>query len=185
MFPPAAWCQLCALVDSGLIHEGDELREVNGVPMEDKNPEEIIPILVRSFRFHCTYVSTCSFDPHLCFLFTSLWDLLHDSNLRFVSFYWNRISRSHLPGAVRWGHNLQSDPRHQRRAGSRRHRGNMHPAIGIPTFGRRGFLWFNLQCQIIWTKWRRRGWGGGIHGTEKSHQWVLLGLRQGPVWLPA
>ncbi|CAB1325782.1 unnamed protein product, partial [Coregonus sp. 'balchen'] len=31
---------------SGLIHEGDELREVNGVPMEDKTPEEIIPILV-------------------------------------------------------------------------------------------------------------------------------------------
>ncbi|MCI4390981.1 hypothetical protein PGIGA_G00129090 [Pangasianodon gigas] len=33
---------------SGLIHEGDELREVNGVPMEDKNPEEIIPILAQS-----------------------------------------------------------------------------------------------------------------------------------------
>ncbi|XP_026802066.3 MAGUK p55 subfamily member 7 isoform X1 [Pangasianodon hypophthalmus] len=33
---------------SGLIHEGDELREINGVPMEDKNPEEIIPILAQS-----------------------------------------------------------------------------------------------------------------------------------------
>ncbi|ROK87095.1 MAGUK p55 subfamily member 7 [Anabarilius grahami] len=31
---------------SGLIHEGDKLKEVNGVPVEDKNPEEIIPILV-------------------------------------------------------------------------------------------------------------------------------------------
>ncbi|XP_060761418.1 MAGUK p55 subfamily member 7 [Neoarius graeffei] len=33
---------------SGLLHEGDELREVNGVPMEDKNPEEVIPILAQS-----------------------------------------------------------------------------------------------------------------------------------------
>ncbi|XP_051554934.1 MAGUK p55 subfamily member 7-like [Myxocyprinus asiaticus] len=33
---------------SGLIHKGDELKEVNGVPMEDKNPEEIIPILAQS-----------------------------------------------------------------------------------------------------------------------------------------
>ncbi|XP_016107723.1 MAGUK p55 subfamily member 7 [Sinocyclocheilus grahami] len=33
---------------SGLIHEGDKLKEVNGVPMEDKNPEEIIPILAKS-----------------------------------------------------------------------------------------------------------------------------------------
>lgn len=31
---------------TGLIHEGDKLKEVNGVPVEDKNPEEIIPILV-------------------------------------------------------------------------------------------------------------------------------------------
>jgi hypothetical protein len=31
---------------AGLIHEGDELREVNGVQMEDKTPEEIIPIMV-------------------------------------------------------------------------------------------------------------------------------------------
>ncbi|KAA0718969.1 MAGUK p55 subfamily member 7 [Triplophysa tibetana] len=31
---------------SGLIHEGDKLEEVNGVPMEDRSPEEIIPILV-------------------------------------------------------------------------------------------------------------------------------------------
>ncbi|XP_051727060.1 MAGUK p55 subfamily member 7 [Ctenopharyngodon idella] len=33
---------------SGLIHEGDKLKEVNGVPVEDKNPEEIIPILAQS-----------------------------------------------------------------------------------------------------------------------------------------
>ncbi|XP_077054414.1 MAGUK p55 subfamily member 7 isoform X3 [Siphateles boraxobius] len=33
---------------SGLIHEGDKLKEVNGVPVEDKNPEEIIPILAHS-----------------------------------------------------------------------------------------------------------------------------------------
>lgn len=124
------------LVDSGLIHEGDELREVNGVPLEDKNPKELIPILVHGFMFHCSYVSACSFDPHLCFLFISLWDSFHDSNLRFVSFYWNKISRSRLPGAVRRGHNLQSDPRHQRQAGRRRHRGNVHPVIGIPEFGK-------------------------------------------------
>ncbi|XP_051061569.1 MAGUK p55 subfamily member 7 isoform X2 [Phodopus roborovskii] len=31
---------------SGLIHVGDELREVNGIPVEDKRPEEIIQILV-------------------------------------------------------------------------------------------------------------------------------------------
>ncbi|XP_056598678.1 MAGUK p55 subfamily member 7 isoform X2 [Triplophysa dalaica] len=33
---------------SGLIHEGDKLEEVNGVPMEDRSPEEIIPILAQS-----------------------------------------------------------------------------------------------------------------------------------------
>lgn len=105
------------------------------------------------FLFHPTYVSACSFDPHLCFLFISLRDSLHNSSLRFVSFYCNRISLSHLPGTVRRSCNLQSDPRHQRRAGSRWHRGNMHPAIGIPAFGRHGFLWFNLQHRIIGTKW--------------------------------
>lgn len=35
-----------ALYLSGLIHVGDELREVNGIPVEDKRPEEIIQILV-------------------------------------------------------------------------------------------------------------------------------------------
>lgn len=34
-------------LDSGLMHEGDELREVNGVLMQDKKPEEIISILVQ------------------------------------------------------------------------------------------------------------------------------------------
>uniref|UniRef100_A0A7N5J9S1 MAGUK p55 subfamily member 7 n=1 Tax=Ailuropoda melanoleuca TaxID=9646 RepID=A0A7N5J9S1_AILME len=33
---------------SGLIHVGDELREVNGIPVEDKRPEEIIKILAQS-----------------------------------------------------------------------------------------------------------------------------------------
>uniref|UniRef100_A0A7N4PEC4 MAGUK p55 subfamily member 7 n=1 Tax=Sarcophilus harrisii TaxID=9305 RepID=A0A7N4PEC4_SARHA len=33
---------------SGLIHVGDELREVNGIPVEDKRPEEIIQILAQS-----------------------------------------------------------------------------------------------------------------------------------------
>ncbi|KAL6468261.1 hypothetical protein MHYP_G00239380 [Metynnis hypsauchen] len=33
---------------SGLMHEGDKLREVNGVPVEDKRPEEIVPILAKS-----------------------------------------------------------------------------------------------------------------------------------------
>lgn len=30
----------------GLIHVGDELKEVNGIPVDDKKPEEIIHILV-------------------------------------------------------------------------------------------------------------------------------------------
>lgn len=33
---------------SGLIHEGDELKEVNGIPVDDKKPEEIIRILAQS-----------------------------------------------------------------------------------------------------------------------------------------
>ncbi|PIO25420.1 hypothetical protein AB205_0055650 [Aquarana catesbeiana] len=33
---------------SGLIHVGDELREVNGISVEDKKPEEIIHILAQS-----------------------------------------------------------------------------------------------------------------------------------------
>ncbi|XP_063768930.1 MAGUK p55 subfamily member 7 isoform X2 [Eleginops maclovinus] len=33
---------------SGLIHVGDELKEVNGIPVEDKKPEEIIRILAQS-----------------------------------------------------------------------------------------------------------------------------------------
>ncbi|MBN3311152.1 MPP7 protein, partial [Amia calva] len=33
---------------SGLIHVGDELRELNGIPVEDKKPEEIIHILAQS-----------------------------------------------------------------------------------------------------------------------------------------
>lgn len=30
----------------GLIHEGDELREVNGVPLDHRKPKEILPLLV-------------------------------------------------------------------------------------------------------------------------------------------
>ncbi|XP_027860987.1 MAGUK p55 subfamily member 7 isoform X4 [Xiphophorus couchianus] len=33
---------------SGLIHSGDELKEVNGIPVDDKNPEDIIRILAQS-----------------------------------------------------------------------------------------------------------------------------------------
>uniref|UniRef100_A0A667Z333 Membrane protein, palmitoylated 7b (MAGUK p55 subfamily member 7) n=1 Tax=Myripristis murdjan TaxID=586833 RepID=A0A667Z333_9TELE len=33
---------------SGLIHEGDELKEVNGVSLEYKKPKEILPLLARS-----------------------------------------------------------------------------------------------------------------------------------------
>ncbi|XP_029555269.1 MAGUK p55 subfamily member 7 [Salmo trutta] len=33
---------------SGLIHVGDELREVNGIPVDDKKPDEIIHILAQS-----------------------------------------------------------------------------------------------------------------------------------------
>lgn len=35
----------------GLIHVGDELREVNGIPVDDKKPEEIIHILVNNKHF--------------------------------------------------------------------------------------------------------------------------------------
>uniref|UniRef100_A0A3B3VZH8 PDZ domain-containing protein n=1 Tax=Poecilia latipinna TaxID=48699 RepID=A0A3B3VZH8_9TELE len=31
---------------SGLIHSGDEVKEVNGIPVDDKKPEDIIRILV-------------------------------------------------------------------------------------------------------------------------------------------
>ncbi|XP_043922606.1 MAGUK p55 subfamily member 7 isoform X1 [Protopterus annectens] len=33
---------------SGLIHVGDELKEINGIPVDDKSPEEIIQILAQS-----------------------------------------------------------------------------------------------------------------------------------------
>ncbi|XP_076018204.1 MAGUK p55 subfamily member 7-like [Genypterus blacodes] len=35
---------------SGLIHEGDELKEVNGVSLEDKKPSEVIPLLASNPR---------------------------------------------------------------------------------------------------------------------------------------
>lgn len=36
----------CILYAVGLIHVGDKLKEVNGIPVDDKKPEEIIHILV-------------------------------------------------------------------------------------------------------------------------------------------
>lgn len=39
-------CQTCILYAVGLIHVGDKLKEVNGIPVDDKKPEEIIHILV-------------------------------------------------------------------------------------------------------------------------------------------
>lgn len=42
----------------GLIHVGDELKEVNGIPVEDKKPEEIIRILV-SLICLCVAVFCC------------------------------------------------------------------------------------------------------------------------------
>lgn len=40
-----------SLSSVGLIHVGDELREVNGIPVDDKKPEEIIHILVNTKHF--------------------------------------------------------------------------------------------------------------------------------------
>uniref|UniRef100_A0A3P9CIJ6 PDZ domain-containing protein n=1 Tax=Maylandia zebra TaxID=106582 RepID=A0A3P9CIJ6_9CICH len=52
---------------SGLIHVGDELKEVNGIPVDDKKPEEIIRILV-SLVFLWTFVRLRFFSstPLLC-----------------------------------------------------------------------------------------------------------------------
>ena len=46
---------------SGLIHVGDELREVNGIPVDGKKPEEIILILVcvRVCACVCVCASVC------------------------------------------------------------------------------------------------------------------------------
>lgn len=41
------WKSNSTLCAAGLIHVGDELKEVNGIPVDDKKPEEIIHILVR------------------------------------------------------------------------------------------------------------------------------------------
>lgn len=40
------WRSNSVLRALGLIHVGDELKEVNGIPVDDKKPEEIIHILV-------------------------------------------------------------------------------------------------------------------------------------------
>uniref|UniRef100_A0A668UPX2 Membrane protein, palmitoylated 7b (MAGUK p55 subfamily member 7) n=1 Tax=Oreochromis aureus TaxID=47969 RepID=A0A668UPX2_OREAU len=39
---------------SGLIHEGDELKEVNGVSLEHRKPKEILPLLVSLTCFLCS-----------------------------------------------------------------------------------------------------------------------------------
>uniref|UniRef100_A0A3P9N3Y6 MAGUK p55 subfamily member 7-like n=1 Tax=Poecilia reticulata TaxID=8081 RepID=A0A3P9N3Y6_POERE len=44
---------------SGLIHEGDELKEVNGVSLEHRKPKEILPLLVS----HVTFLSHFSAGP--------------------------------------------------------------------------------------------------------------------------
>lgn len=48
---------------AGLIHVGDELKEVNGIPVDDKKPEEIIRILV-SLVFLWTFVRLRVFQLH-------------------------------------------------------------------------------------------------------------------------
>lgn len=50
----------------GLIHEGDELKEVNGVPQEHRKPEEILPLLVRhthTFKYVSSLNVSVSFFP--------------------------------------------------------------------------------------------------------------------------
>lgn len=37
----------------GLIHEGDELKEVNGVAVDRRKPKEILPLLVRFILYYC------------------------------------------------------------------------------------------------------------------------------------
>lgn len=51
----------------GLIHVGDELKEVNGIPVDDKKPEEIIRILV-SLICLCLHVWLHSFCVCGCVL---------------------------------------------------------------------------------------------------------------------
>ena len=54
---------LCLCV-VGLIHVGDELKEVNGIPVDDKKPEEIIRILV-------SFICVCAVQEFLpCFIST-------------------------------------------------------------------------------------------------------------------
>ncbi|KAM4533800.1 MAGUK p55 subfamily member 7 isoform 2-T4 [Odontesthes bonariensis] len=50
---------------SGLIHVGDELKEVNGIPVEDKKPEEIIHILAQSQGAITFKVVPCAKDEAL------------------------------------------------------------------------------------------------------------------------
>ncbi|EMP31612.1 MAGUK p55 subfamily member 7 [Chelonia mydas] len=51
---------------SGLIHIGDELREVNGIPVDDKKPEEIIQILeICIEKTRNTYAATENFQQKI------------------------------------------------------------------------------------------------------------------------
>lgn len=54
---------MCLCVE-GLIHVGDELKEVNGIPVDDKKPEEIIRILVKTHLL--IYVCPGCFQDSSC-----------------------------------------------------------------------------------------------------------------------
>lgn len=56
----------------GLIHEGDELKEVNGVSLEHRNPKEILPLLV-SLNTHVwsRCLLRCLLIGCFCFLLSS------------------------------------------------------------------------------------------------------------------
>lgn len=57
---------LCLCVE-GLIHVGDELKEVNGIPVDDKTPEEIIHILVNPISWYMSAQGMCRIPPSFQF----------------------------------------------------------------------------------------------------------------------
>lgn len=63
---------MCLCV-KGLIHVGDELKEVNGIPVDDKKPEEIIHILVNPIILYMFDWGVCRIPPASQFQF-------HDKN---------------------------------------------------------------------------------------------------------
>lgn len=58
--------RLCLCVE-GLIHVGDELKEVNGIPVDDKKPEEIIHILVKCIFLVMSAWGVSGSFPHFSF----------------------------------------------------------------------------------------------------------------------